>query len=180
MVKRRLGGFSNIHVAPLTGETFGTPIKIEGAKSIEAELSYENVQFYSDNAMDTNDFVFAGGEGTLTVSGLTATEYETLFGSTVADGGVLVKTTDQAPELALLFERKKLGTQEKMLYVIYAVKFAPANISAQTMEGSIEEETVELTFSVRELAGGDVYYLLDTETHIGLKADAWFTTVQRG
>lgn len=179
-VKKRLGGFSNIHVAKIVSDgSYQAPIKIEGAKSVEAELSYEQVQFYADNAIDYNDFIFNGGEGTLTLSGLTSQEYQTLFGSTVADGGVLVKSTDVAPEVAILFERKKLGTAHKMLYVIYATKFSPPSISAQTMEGGVEEETVELKFSVRALDAGEVFYMLDTETHAGTKDEQWFTAVQK-
>lgn len=177
-MKKRLGGFSNIHVAPLTGSTFGTPVPILGAKSVEAELTYENVKFYADNAVDYNDFIFGGGEGTLTVSGLTMDEYNTLFGSTVADGGVLVKSGDIAPELAIMFERKKLGTQDKVLYVLYANKFAPPALSAQTLEGGVEEETVELTFTTREMEDGEVFYMLDTEVHTGTQADNWYDTVQ--
>jgi phi13 family phage major tail protein len=181
MVKKRLGGFKNIYVAPLTGSTFGTPVRIEGAKSIEAELAYEAVQFYADNAIDYNDFVFNGGEGTLTVSGLTMQEYNTLFGSTFATGGVLVKSTDVAPELAILFERNKLGTNGKVLYALYACKFAPPAISAQTMEGGVEEEPVELTFTIRELADASVFYMLDS-TEVGVdqtKITNWYTAVQR-
>jgi phi13 family phage major tail protein len=179
-VKKRLGGFSNIHVAKIVSDgTYQAPIKIEGAKSIEAELAYEQVQFYADNAIDYNDFIFNGGEGTLTVSGLTMTEYNTLFGSTVANGGVLVKSTDVAPEVAILFERKKLGTNFKVLYAVYACKFAPPAISAQTMEGGVEEETVELTFTVRALDNGDVFYMADSETATAAKVTAWFTAVQK-
>jgi phi13 family phage major tail protein len=180
-VKKRLGGFKNIHVAPVTGSTFGTPVKIEGAKAIEAELAYEQVQFYADNAIDYNDFIFNGGEGTLTVSGLTVGEYNTLFGSTVGTGDVLVKSTDVAPELAILFERNKLGTTGKVLYAVYACKFAPPAISAQTMEGGVEEEPVELTFTVRELADASVFYMLDS-TEVGVdqtKVTNWYTTVQK-
>lgn len=147
-MKKRLGGFKNIHVAKMNvdGSTYAAPVPILGAKQIEAELNYESVQFYSDNAIDFSDFIFNGGEGTLTVSGLSMTEYQTLFGSTVTAGSVLVKSTDIAPELAILFERKKLGTAETVLYALYACKFAPPAISAQTLEGGVEEETVELTF----------------------------------
>jgi len=162
-VKKRLGGFKNIYVASMTAEgVYGAPIPIAGAKSIEAELAYESVQFYADNAIDYNDFIFNGGEGSLTVSGLTMSEYNTLFGSTVADGGVLVKSSDIAPELAVMFERNKLGTNDKVLYVLYAVKFAPPSISAQTMEGNVEEEPVELTFSIREISDGSVFFMLDS------------------
>ena len=179
-MKKRLGGFSKIHVAKLnTDGTYVAPVAIAGAKSIEAELAYEQVQFYADNAIDYSDFIFTGGEGTLTVAGLTASEYELLFGSTVADGGVLVKSTDIAPEVAILFERNKLGTQDKVLYVLYAAKFAPPSISAQTFEGGIEEETVELTFTVREVADGSVFYMVDSGEHQGDKAGAWYQEVQK-
>ena len=179
-MKKRLGGLKRIHVAKLLCDgTFQAPVPVTGAKSIEAELAYEQVQFYADNAIDYSDFIFNGGEGTLTVSGLTASEYNLLFGSTVADGGVLVKSSDIAPEVAILFERNKLGTAEKVLYALYACKFAPPAISAQTMEGGVEEEVVELTFTVRELADGEVFYMLDTEAHAGTKDAAWYTSVQK-
>lgn len=180
MTKKRLGGFSQIHVAPMTSEgVYSTPIPILGAKAIEAELNYESVQFYADNAIDYNDFIFNGGEGTLTVSGLTMEEYQTLFGSTVENGGVLVKSNDIAPELAIMFERKKLGSNERVLYVLYATKMAPPAISAATMEGSVEEETVELTFSVRELADGSVYYIVDTEKANAELVSNWYSEVQK-
>lgn len=179
-MKKRLGGFKNIHVAPLTGKVFGTPVPIAGAKAIEAELAYENVQFYADNAIDFSDYIFTGGEGTLTVSGLTMSEYELLFGSTVAEGGVLVKSTDIAPELAILFERNKLGTSGKVYYALYAVKFAPPSITAQTFEGGIEEETVELQFTVRELEEGEVFYMVDSTEPLAdqAKVTAWYEKVQ--
>jgi phi13 family phage major tail protein len=179
-IKKRLGGFKNIYVAKVKPDnTFEAPIALTGAKAIEAELSYESVQFFADNAIDYNDYIFNGGEGTLTVSGLTMTEYNTLFGSTHVSGTVLVKSTDIAPEVAILFERNKLGTQEKVLYAIYACKFAPPSINAQTMEGGVEEEPVELQFTVRELPDGSVFYMADTETAAALKTDNWFTAVQK-
>jgi phi13 family phage major tail protein len=180
-MKKRLGGFSKIHVAKLNedGSTYAAPVPVTGAKQIEAELAYESVQFYSDNAIDFSDYVFNGGEGTLTVSGLTLQEYNTLFGSTVSAGGVLVKSSDIAPELAILFERKKLGTQDKVLYVLFAAKFAPPSISAQTLEGGIEEETVELSFTIRELGDGSVFRMADTETALPALTDAWYTAVQK-
>lgn len=178
-MKKRLGGFSKIHVAKLLSDgTYQVPVAISGAKAVEAELAYEQVQFYSDNQIDYSDFIFNGGEGSLTISGLTTSEYNTLFGSTVADGGVLVKSSDISPEVAILFERNKLGTNYKVLYVLYACKFAPPAISAQTMENGVEEETVELTFSVREMANNDVLFMVDTETHTGTKATNFYTAVQ--
>ena len=179
--KKRLGGFSNIHIAPLTGaDTYGTPKRIEGAKSVEVSLNYENVQFYADNAIDYSEYIFSGGEGTLTVSGLTPQEYADLFGATVENGVVKVKTSDIAPEMALLFERKILGTNKTVKYVVYAVKFAPTSISANTMEGSVTEENFELSFSVRETAGNDVYTFVNTSEDDGNIGDTWYTQVYTG
>lgn len=175
---KRLGGFSNIHIAKLTGSnSYETPKKIEGAKSVEVSLNYENVQFYADNAIDYSEYIFSGGEGTLTVSGLTPQEYGDLFGSTVENGVVKVKTSDIAPELALLFERKILGTNETVKYVVYAVKFAPTSISANTMEGSVTEENFELTFSVRETESNDVYTFVNTQDDTDDAADNWYSEV---
>jgi phi13 family phage major tail protein len=180
-MKKRLGGFKNIHIAKMISDgTFQAPVPLTGAKQIEAELAYESVQFYADNAIDYSDYIFNGGEGTLTVSGLTMDEYNMLFGATVADGGVLVKSSDIAPEVAVLFERNKLGTNEKVFYALYACKFAPPTIGAQTMEGSVEEENVELKFTVRELPAGEVFYMVDSESHTGTKDAQWYSAVQFG
>lgn len=179
--QKRFGGLKGIHVAPLleNGE-YGSPVAIKGAKSVEGSLNFESVQFYADNGIDFQDFAFSGGEGTLTVSGLTPTEFTLLFGSKNAKGGVLVNTGDTTPELALMFEREALGTKGKKLYVIYAVKFAQPSISAQTMEGGIEEETMELSFTIRELENGDLYYMLDTtDSQADPEAISnWYTEVQ--
>ena len=179
--QKRFGGLSKIHVAPMTAEgTFSTPVPIKGAKSVEGSLNYEAIQFYADNGIDFQDYKFSGGEGTLTVSGLTPEEFTTLFGSQNAKGGVVVNTGDTTPELALLFERDALGKAGKKLYVIYAVKFAQPSISAQTMEGGIEEETMELSFTIRELENGDLYSMVDTTDSSAntTVVNGWYQTVQ--
>lgn len=180
--QKRLGGFSNIHIAKISeGGAYATPVPLEGGKSVEVSLNYENVQFYADNAVDYSDYIFSGGEGTLTVSGLTSEEYVLLFGATKDENGVVsTKTSDIAPEVALLFERKKLGTNKVVKYIVYACKFAPVSINATTMEGSVEEETVELTFSVRETADNKVYSFADgsevTSSGQG-QFDTWYEEV---
>lgn len=179
-VTKRLGGFSKIHVAKMNDVGgYVAPVEVKGAKSVEAELNYEEVSMYADNAMDYSDFIFNGGSGTLTLTGLSSAEYELLFGSTKTADGVVVKSTDIAPELALLFERKVLGTAETVKYVIYAVKFAPPSLTGETMEGGVNEETVELKFSVKELATNEVFYFINTAEATEATADAWYTAVQK-
>ena len=176
---KRVQGLKNIHVAKIVDGEYQTPVPILGAKEINAELSYEEVKMYADDAIDYMDFIFAGGSGTLSLTGLTADEYELLFGSTKKNGGVVVKTTDVAPELALLFENDKLGVNGKRLYVLYAVKFAPPSISGKTKEGNVEDSVQELQFTVRELSTGEIFHFVDTDNpEATTVAENWFEEVQ--
>lgn len=178
-MKKRLAGLKGIHVTPFNGSSFETPIPITGAKSVSAELEYSEVKFYADDVNDFADYQFSGGSGELVLSGLKLEEYKTLFGSAYADGITTVNSSDVTPQLALLFERKKLGTQDKMLYVLYNVKFAPPTIEANTLEGDISEETITLSFTVSEMANGDVYRIADTEKNKEV-ADSWYNKVYTG
>lgn len=178
--KKRLGGLKNIHFAKLVDGEYTTPVKLEGAKKIECELEFEGVEFFSDDIIDFSDYVFAGGEGTVTLKGLAPDDYNLLFGNTVEKGGVSVKSTDISNEGAFLFERGKVGSNAKRLYVIYACKCSPTSISGETREGGINEEVVEITFSVRELDTNDIYYFMDTDAIDAdtAKISAWYTKVQ--
>lgn len=182
-MKRRLAGLKGIHVAPYNGSTFTTPVPITGAKSVSAELEYSEVKFYADDVNDFSDYQFSGGSGELVLSGLKLEEYKTLFGSDYADGIATVNSSDVTPQLALLFERKKLGTQDRILYVLYNVKFAPPTIEANTLEGDISEETITLSFTVSEMANGDVYRVCDTGEGAEANSEAitnWYTKVYTG
>ena len=180
MTKKRLGGLTNIHFAKLVNGIFQTPVRLEGGKKIELELNFEGIEFFSDNIMDFSDYVFAGGEGTLTLKGLSTEDYNLLYGNSVNKGGVSVKSTDISNEGAFLFERSKLGSNEKRLYVVYACKCAPTSLSGETKEGSINEELEEIKFSVRELETNEIYYFMDTDAEEADadKIAAWYTEVQ--
>lgn len=153
-------GFSDIHVAKFTGGTYATPVAIEGGKSVEAELSFEHTPFYADNREVARVGGFAGGEGTLGILSLTSDEYQLLFGHTkIGADGYIVKSNDVAPTVALGFSREKLdGT--KMGYWIYNCKFKPSSIAATTMEeGKVEEEPIELEFTIGEAVDRKIYYV---------------------
>lgn len=178
-MKKRLAGLKGIHVAKYNGSTFDTPVPVTGAKSVSAELEYTEAKFYADDVNDFVDYQFSGGSGELVLSGLELEMYETLFGCNYSEGITTVNSGDTAPQLALLFERKKIGTQHKVYYVLYNVKFSPPAIEANTMEGEISEETVTLSFSVAEMANGDVYRIADSET-ASAKTNKWYEKVYTG
>lgn len=176
---KRIQGLKNIHVAKITGEnTYEVPTAIPGAKEISLELSYEEVKMYADDVIDYMDYIFSGGSGTLSLTGLSASEYNLLFGSTKEQGGAVIKSTDIAPELALLFENDKLGVAGKRLYCIYAVKFAPPAIESKTKEGTVSDEALELSFTVRELKDGTIFRFVDTDEEGAADAEStWYTKV---
>ena len=179
-MKKRLAGLKGIHVAKYNENgTFGTPVPITGAKSVSAELEYSEVKFYADDVNDFSDYQFSGGSGELVLSGLQLEEYKTLFGCDYNNGITTVNSTDVTPQLALLFERKKLGTQEKVLYALYNVKFAPPKIEGNTLEGDISEETISLSFTVSEMPNGDVYRVADSGTATTV-AQNWYQKVYTG
>lgn len=186
MANINITGFKNIHFAPIvTPEVAGskpvyeTPVAIKGAKNAEVTLNFEQTTFYCDDTVGYQDNYFTGGEVKVTVSGLTASEYQLLFGNTAVGGGVTVNSNDLAPEGALLFEKKILGTNHTRKFVIYACKMSPASISAETLADSVAESNVEITGVCRQLADGDIWAMVDTNaTDYNPAHDAWYEEVQ--
>lgn len=179
--KQRLKGLSNIHVAIIEeGGIHGTPVKVEGAKSISAELTFEQEEFESDNVIDYSDFIFTGGEGTMVLKSMSLAEFKLLFNNAYVKGGVEINTKDVAPNCAILFERLKLDRKNKRLYVIYNVKFAPAGIKGQSAAKPGTEETDELKFSIGEFTDGAVVYFIDTDDPSVTEEQitGWYQTVQ--
>lgn len=47
------------------------------------------------------------------------------------------------------------------------------------MEGSVEEETLELKFTVREIEDGSVFYMIDSGEATGTVVTDWYSSVQK-
>lgn len=180
--KLRLKGFRSVHFAPLeTGNTYAVPVNLTGGKKVNIELKYESEDFESDDIIDEQEYIFMGGDGSLTLKSLLPSEYELLFGNSVNGGEVAIRTSDIAPNGALLFERQKRNSKDKRLYAIYNTKFAPSAIAAESAGkggGDIDEE---LKFAIGEANDNLVVYFLDTDlatTAQKAKAAKWYTEVQ--
>lgn len=176
-------GLSDIHFAPFNGSTFETPVRILHAKKIENKFKYENIQEWADNIAVINDYLYGGGDGSLTTLGLSKEERVLLFGNKGVKGGVAVSDADQAPIGAFLFARKKAGGG-KRLYVIYACKCSPTDISGETIEegkGNYETNDIEFSISSCEHEGENlVYFYIDSDdpTVDNEQVTNWFKKVQ--
>lgn len=176
-------GLSNIHFAPFNGSTFDSPVHIFHAKKIENKFKYENIQEWADNIAVINEFLYGGGEGSLTVLGLSKEERVLLFGNKAVKGGIAVSDTDEAPIGAFLFERRITGGARR-LYVVYACKCSPTDISGETIEegkGNYETNDIEYSISSCEHEGVNlVYFYIDTDdsTVEQQQVTNWFKEVQ--
>lgn len=181
MAKKLLKGLRNIHFAPYVDGVFGTPKKIAFAKKIENQLNYESETEWADDEIVDQSSGYNGGEGTLTTLGLTSEEQSLIFGNEIVKGGIVVKTTDEAPTGAFLFERGKKGSTHKRLYVVYACKCSPASFDGETVEeGKSSASESEISYTISNLPTGEIYHFIDTddETVDPTAVTKWFTEVQ--
>lgn len=186
-IKRRINGLSNIHVAKMVessntinaNPTYDVPVPVKGAISSKVDLSYSEVKFFADNTTDYFDQVFEGGTIELEVSGLTIAEYELLFGMKVEKGGVTAGSNAVAPALAVMFESKKLGSNDTRKYVIYNCKFAAPSLEALTNKGTVEETSLTISGIVAETGNGKQYAFVDTDVEASKEvAERWYEEVQ--
>lgn len=182
-VNKLLIGLGDIHFAPYVEGEFQTPVPITFAKKCEAKTNFEEDPEWADNIDVSPGFAYTGGEGTLTTLGLTAEEQVLLFGNTAVKGGVIINSSDVAPQGAFLFSRKKKKSDHKRLFVIYSCVCAPsALVNAETLEeGKGSAEEVEINFTVGQLEDGSIAFYIDTDSPTVKQEQVtnWFKTVQR-
>lgn len=178
--KQRIGGFRNIHIAVIEEGAHVAPVRVEGGKSISAELNFELEEFESDDEMDYQEYIFTGGEGSLAVKSTSLEEFKLLFNNTYNKGGVEINANDLSKSVAILFERQKKDKKNKRLYIIYNVKFSPAGIKAESAAKPGTEETDEFKFSVGQFGEGSIVYFIDTDDKDVDKeqVDKWYEEVQ--
>lgn len=176
-----LCGLRNIHFAPFVDGSFQTPIRIWNAKSIECAINYETEQEWADDMLIDNASNFAGGEGKLSILGLSIEEFVALFGSKKVKGGAVVNSGDRSPQGAFLFERRRKKSKHSRLYVVYNCQCSPGSITAESIaEGKGQAQEDEITFSIGETEGNDIYYFIDTDDPavVADQVTNWFKTVQ--
>lgn len=176
-------GFKNIHFSPYVNGTFDTPTRIFYAKKIENKFKYESSTEWADDMIIDDEFIYNGGDGNLETTGLSSQEQILLFGNKQAKGGVYVTDTDEAPTGAFLFERRKKAGHRR-LYVVYACKCSPTDVSAETIEdgkGNYETKSIEYSIGSLEKDGVNyIYFFIDTDAEgvDSTQIENWYTQVQ--
>lgn len=179
--KQVIRGFSNIHFAPFADGEFGTPVKLQGAKSGEFKLNFEHDPSYADDGLFHDGYLYTGGEGNVNVLELTPDEQALILGNKKVKGGVVVNSNDTAPNGAFLFEKKFKNSTDRRLYVVYNCICSNPGLTMQTIEDKAEDSVCEIPLSVSELDSGDVYFYIDTNdpTVDQTQVSNWYTEVQK-
>jgi len=149
---RVLFGLTNVHYAVITREddgsyTYATPVRVEGAVSLEMNPTGDPMNFYADNGVFFSRNSNTGYEGTLTIAMITDKFRTDVLGEKMINGGFLESADAKPKDIALLFEVD--GDAQATRFVYYDVTVARPSQSAQTTAESIEIEGQELSFTAK-------------------------------
>jgi len=153
MAKNRVQyGLTNVHYAVITREedgtyTYGKPVRLEGAVSLEMNPTGEPMNFYADNGIYFSRNSNTGYEGTLSIALITEQFRTEVLGEKLVNGGLLESSDAKPSDIALLFEVD--GDTQASRFVYYDVTVARPNQSAATVAESIEITPNELTFTAK-------------------------------
>ena len=184
----RIIGLSDIHVATFTNASlegegtepaYGTPEWLAGAVSATVTKESSAQDFYEDDGL--TDTIDAMGKITLemVVSALSLAGRAKLQGSTVKNGVLVEKESDEAPYVALGFKSKKLNGKYRYVWLLKG-KFARVNDSYQQKTNAITSSEPTLSGSFMSRKYDDVYQIIADEDDETIKPEVlagWFTAV---
>nr|DAS68148.1 MAG TPA: major tail protein [Caudoviricetes sp.] len=184
----RIIGLCDIHVATFTnadqegGNTepeYGTPEWLAGAVSANVTKESSAQDFYEDDEL--TDTIDAMGKITveMVVSALSLAGRAKLQGSTVKNGVLVEKESDEAPYVALGFKSKKLNGKYRYVWLLKG-KFSRVNDSYQQKTNSITSSEPSLSGSFMSRKYDGVHQIIADEDDESIKPEVltgWFTAV---
>lgn len=169
-------GLKNVHYSILSGSTYGTPVSVPGAVSLDMSPAGDTNKFYADNIAYYVSVSNQGYEGSLEMAKIPDTMLADIWGYTLGSTSkVLTESAFTEPKtFALLFQID--GDQNNDHYVIYACTGARPNIGSQTIEASKEPRTQSIDITAAPRSDGKVFAKTTKDTPAGT-ITAWYTTV---
>lgn len=166
-----------------TGEfpTYGTPLTIGTAVSINPTYNQETTQDYGDSTIQDQYTSFGGVEIALTTNGYKNEVLAGLTGSKLVGGGILRSADDIAPDGAFAYRRLKSNGHYRYT-ILYKGQFALTADETQTREGSTVTFThPEWTGSFVDVPGVGYMWSVDSddENVDPSVIESWFTQVTK-
>lgn len=184
-MKSRRIGLDNLYYAKLLTDEFGqqttydAPVRIEGAVSAGVTPKSNTAVFYADDS--AAETASAIGEITMDFEvGILPTAIEAaLLGATIgADGTLLQKSTDTAPNVALGFRAKKANGKYRYKW-LYKGMFQWKQETYKTEEGTPAGQTEKLSgvFIIRQF-DKSIQITADEDDAAFIGSANWFNAVQ--
>lgn len=190
MANKVLFGLKNVHYAVLTESTtdepsWGTPVPILGAVSLQISAESANNTFYADNSPYWRDDQNNGYSGTLEVAKFPSSFLKDVFGYTEDTAHVLSENNNaKAKPFALLFQID--GDANDDYFVFYRCFASRPNINGNTInENGKEVQTQSIDIAVLPVIDptgeidGEIKKNTTSETTTSVKT-GWFSSVYTG
>ena len=156
--------------------TYSTPVKINGAVSLDLDNENESTEFFADDVNYYNQSQNNGYSGSLEVAEIPETMYTDVWGEEKDANGVFVeKTSDITKNIALMYQIS--GDDHAVGHLLYNVALSKPNMGGETMEGSRDPQTYTMDMSATALPTGELHAHTGSESVEQLAN--WFKTVYR-
>lgn len=185
----RIVGLRNIHIAEITGTDgqgnyiYGTPVKLEGAKTFNTTNEVSENAFYSDDVMDYYSKSITSMELEIELAYLTPEIESMITGKKLVNGVLVSGANDSAASFAIMYEMTTLG--EPIRRVIYDAILSRDEISSASKTDSTEEQLIKLSGKSKPDTQGNFDAILDKnyipegeEARFNKIWEAFFTQVQ--
>lgn len=179
-------GLNKVHYAVLTeGKdssgnptyTYGTPVRIPGAVSLDIDAESEATEFWGDDIKYYAQYNNNGYSGSLEVAMIPESMWTDVFGMTKDSNGVFVeKSTDTQKDIALLYQIS--GDANSEGYLLYKCSLGKPSQGGETMEGSRDPQTY--TVDITAVARDDGKVFAHTGSESTAKLATWFDSVYEG
>ena len=179
-------GLKDVYYAVMTdddetnGATYGTPVKLGHAISMDIQPQTESATLYGDNMAIATKTKLKEITVTIETSDIPLKDRAIMLGHTAdsTTGKVTVKGDDKATYVAILFAATT-AEDTTQYYKFFKGKFAPSQQQIETEGEGInwQTPTMEGTFIARS-SDGKIYEMVDSsESGAATLIDNWFTAV---
>lgn len=161
----RIVGLRNIHIAQIIGTDaqgnyiYGTPVKLEGAKTFNTTNEVSENAFYSDDVMDYYSKSITSMELEIELAYLTPEIESMITGKRLVNGVLVSGADDSAASFAIMYEMTTL--EEPVRRVIYDCILSRDEIASASKTDSVDEQLVKLSGKAKPDAQGNFDAILD-------------------
>lgn len=154
-----------LYVSVISAESNGVPTYgpmkyIPGLREITVTPNVEQGEFYAEGSLFETETAFSKVDVSINVADISHTDYMSLTGAAAAaEGGFIDNANDEAPYIALHYEKVLSGGVVEYATLMKG-KLSKPEDSAATSEGSPNYQPKSLSGTFMALANGDWRYVI--------------------